>query len=310
MRAIRFTAAVFMVLALCAPAPAANADELTALRPHPAHGPVATVRSVYKRDGHVLSFTGLTSQGGPMAVAIDYSGPGGPAKGIVVSTHRFKDYQASLGSFFSDVDSDFLASVRRGQPEAIAELTKKPFDGSPRSRAAAQLALVEIGALAVAKPISRTLSLEDTPDCRTIAVWALNAGARCALWEFSALPCLVALSRAMNISLADAQDCIDTIMKLICESQGPNYRFVPADPNTPGSYSDCYECVGTNCVVVATTDDSGGGGGSPDGGEPFNQIPDSGTGNSDGFGFYSSGGGVTVCSTILLPDGQVIIHCN
>jgi len=311
MRKVRFVLAVLMSWALCIPALAIDETENPRGR---SLRPIGAVRSVYKSQGHNLSFTGLTSQGGPMAVAIEYSSPAGASKRIVVSTHRFGDYQAALGTFFSDVDAEFLASARLAQSQTIAELTRTPFDGSPRLRAKARLALVEIGSLASAANTSKALSLEDTPGCEAIGRWAFGLSA-CAITgvggPLGVVPCLVAISQTFNISLDMAQGCINTILQFICESNGPNYHFFAADPNVPGSHWDCYEC-NASCVVVASSEDSGGGE-LADRGGPENQIADSGFGSSGGFDFYWSGtpsGGVGVCSTIFLPDGRVVVHCD
>ena len=312
MRNILYAAlGVFLLTAISVPARAAGDVAET---PSPARLPLALthpVRSVYSDGERTLSFTGLGSDRGPMAVVIEYVGPGDVYRRLVVSTHRFGDYEASLKTFFSNLDTEFLKDVRLASHSVIEQLTSTPNDGSPRLREKAQLALVELGSFHAAGEASAKQGRQalGTPDCWKIAEWARPLS-QCIVYglsgPFGTLPCAVALANATNIPLDDVQGCINSILKLICEMNGPNWQFFAADPNVPGSHWDCFECFGETCHVVASSEVSSGGG-VPDR-NPENQE----TGSSPGFGFvdWIPGGTVSVCSEIVLDDGRIIKHCD
>ncbi len=312
MKSILCTAiCIFLLSATPIPARAADEGGETSTPVRLTLDSTRPVRSVYSDGDRTLSFTGLGSERGPMAVVIEYVGPGGVYRRLVVSTHRFGDYEASLKSFFSGLDPEFLSDVRIASHSVIEQLTSTPNDGSRRLREKAQLALVELGsfhAAGEASPRQGRQALE-TPDCWTIAQWARPLS-QCIIYgvtsPYGVLVCGIAVSKTYDLPLESIQGCINSILKLICESNGPNWHFFAADPNVPGSHWDCYECFGTTCEVVASSDDPSGGGGVDRNAD--NQ--DTGWSPGDSFpGWGIPGGSVGVCSNIYLPD-RTIIHCN
>ncbi|HQR46904.1 MAG TPA: hypothetical protein PLB02_05745 [Thermoanaerobaculia bacterium] len=276
------------------------------------------VRSVYSEGDRTLAFTGVRSPGGPMMVAIEYLEPGVHRR-LLVSTHRFRDYESSLKYFLSNVDPSFLSAVRSASEVVINQLANEPAGGANHSQEKGQLALVEMGVLRLAGASSAvpgaTYLEAGGWDCAKITLDAVTKVAACQIdllqGYWGVAKCVAGLASYFLVEQGNVQGCTDFILKLICESNGSNWHFYPADPNVPGSHWDCYECNAT-CVVRATDEESGGGGGISGGREPEMQDPSAPGGPGGGtFGFsWVPGGTVGVCSFIYLKDGRVIIHCN